>query len=1266
MKNLIIALTLLVSLIVFGSFVITRSIEAQSNDLLTELLALPAPPPPNPLVPKNDKDRPEEFYSKKNPPADNAPIDELIDYWKHQSQSYQDLRYSPELSERSLNRLLDEIDKNPDLAAELLNVLPDKPEIVDTVKRLYDQLPQSRGEDEDGEMGYYRREQLKNWLKNHSPYFSDELLADAQTVSDTSVGYVTNQEALLALARVDFSKAKPILDRLYNDSSQPVSQTLARWALYRHALDTDALSDIERYRDELQKDVENKSLSNGNRDLAMDAISKEKDWSGRDEWYYGLLEDETLGDLRVGGATYTGLTTLILTSPPEKYTDKMIALLKSGNRATRTAAVRNLGTMIDDKNPEVVRALLPWLDDAKWANEYGGERQRLIAALASFEIPESVPGLIALLDEKESEIREIPPPAYSANMTGNTMANVMRMSNSAVMRNGEGYPFRNAAVQALAKQKSPSAVPALRRILPQADQYERGSIIRAIYLSNGFSIPEQVAALETAAAGVKEEIKNEIAARKEREQEVITEEEPTESQSGAITLTTRDVSGSGYAVANTMATNSVQQKPITAAEVKELLGQQIVANPEPSPELLAAVVTRINILDRTDRETAGALRRIMLGWQGAAVNLVLLNDVKTGKADISAVVKLLSIRKELREKQINDIYAIRSGGTAFALGFSACLLETQGDFNALLVSESQEAKTAMFGCARLIRAELPLDIVAQNLSSPNKTLALAAEQYIESEDSPQARQIILAKYPNEAKILGATTHFGKAEKAPDDAFINALFQSVTGDSWFDGYYFSSEEAKEISKTEKKLQTEIKTAPDLLGVYAYENNFVRIYRDRVMFSFAEDDSRYRERNLTPSEFENLKNYLVANRVDEQLPYLTACGEEGCNSKELLMLGRQGGRRVYSRGYQESEFFEGLGKLFEEMQKPPAKLRYELEKTVAGLEILFADENLKAGTIWKSGDDLRVLVADTSLREQIDEDLQKQYRQMYTGENVNYEQIGKVYEELRLKRVFDHLSWRKMAGENLGEMTAPPDGFGFPPVRDGLVVRPSNDGWKAKTANLEIRADATGLYKISGGSLKKIREGFYASPLVTPDNRWIVVSKSDPEQGRILTRVNLANNQEFPIEIDAYEGFETMEAVAALPSGKKVLIRVVPYSGYEEEADAFAEGFASREGKLFTLDVDTGAVEKTKGEIRPLASQTFRPLQKASASADEYWAAIGTGKATDIGTYNLKALTFKPLLTVPSISFDSMNMWVDEAENKVYFVYKGQLLALSLKK
>ena len=124
----------------------------------------------------------------------------------------------------------------------------------------------------------------------------------------------------------------------------------------------------------------------------FDALVKEKGWNGRDDWYFALLEDETLADLRVGGSSYTGLTTILLYAPPEKYADKMIELVKSSNPAVRNAAVRNLGTLLDDKNIEVVKALLPWLEDKNWAKETGGERQKLVSPLCKIlKFPKAFP-----------------------------------------------------------------------------------------------------------------------------------------------------------------------------------------------------------------------------------------------------------------------------------------------------------------------------------------------------------------------------------------------------------------------------------------------------------------------------------------------------------------------------------------------------------------------------------------------------------------------------------------------------------------------------------------------------------------------------------------------------------------------------------------------------------------------------------------------------------------------------------------------------------
>lgn len=72
-------------------------------------------------------------------------------------------------------------------------------------------------------------------------------------------------------------------------------------------------------------------------------------------------------------------------------------------------------------------------------------------------------------------------------------------------------------------------------------------------------------------------------------------------------------------------------------------------------------------------------------------------------------------------------------------------------------------------------------------------------------------------------------------------------------------------------------------------------------------------------------------------------------------------------------------------------------------------------------------------------------------------------------------------------------------------------------------------------------------------------------------------------------------------------------------------------------------------------------------QSTGEPDQYWAAIPneTKNQTVVGRYNLKDFSFKPVPTVPQISFDSMSMCVDEKEGKLYLVYKSQVLRLPLK-
>ncbi|MBK8466434.1 MAG: BON domain-containing protein [Chloracidobacterium sp.] len=1292
MKRFISAIALCASLLVLLLLFLFPpiSVTAAKENILIKLLSLPAPPPPNPLV--NGAKRDEKFYDKNNPPSDNAPIEELIDYWTHQAQNYRgELNYRARPSDRTVERLASEMAKQPELASQILSILPDNKTTIDTIKELYD-----RADSEDG-IDKGQRSQFKEWLRLHSPHFSGDLARASQGIKDTA-GYVgpNDERTLLALTRHDFDKANPVITQLYSDSSQPVSKSLATWALYQRALETGSLGDIERYRSELMRIVENRSLPDGARDMANDALTHGPDFPGRDDWTFSLFEDETL----VNMPRYSMLTTLVMYSPPEKYVPKMIALLeKTSNPLVRAAAVHNLVTALNG-NPsvemqrEIIQSMLPWLEDPKWASDSGwlnDTRSLLIRKLTEHKIPESVPGLIKLLDEKvektsvkqaiqdglmklglsgidvsvsdgevtltgtvaKDRLADVMKVAMEADVkrvnnklnitNGAPAANVSRSAANSVRPVGPpvfSFPYRQSAIAALAKQKDGRAVPALRRVLSEVDIYERYSVISAILECGGFSIPEQMEALDAAVKRIPD-------------------------------------ADDAVMPANIAAVTKVLfgrvDKPISPAEISIILGAQISQASEISDELARAIVDRIEVLDTKDQRMATNYRNLILKWKNPLFSVLLLLDLKRDAADTAMIVQLLSRRKELRETLSADVYNLQTGKPV-AVGVAACILEDAMGFDAILESSDAETKTAMLACARLIRAPLPVAKVAENLKAESQILQTAAERYLESEDSIQARAYVLARHPNKAKILGATSAFfvegATEENVP---FLWNLFQSVGNDSLYNGWAGSGND-DEIKAVEKRLQDEVKKDDSLLGIYSYDSNYIRIYKDRAIFSWDEDESRYRERPLTQYEFEDIKSYLTTNKVDELAPFLT-CGGEYCGAKELLMLGRNGGRRVYTNtgGYgpgarSTSAFFAGLDKYFADLKLTRAALKYGLSRDIPGLEILLASDDLHAETVWAQGSDLRVAASDVSVRKKFKADLENLYSE--TSEEADSGEEDQLPRRAALlvainKRQYDGYGWYKVADGSVAGSAAQPPQVEFVPLRDALSVQPSGEQWKARASDVEIRTSEEGLFKAVRGKLTKLHKGYYQHPVITPNSRWVIASKSDPEVGEGVVRIDLVTNREFAVEIPGYGQPVPTAYISTL--NKFLVVRNDRYN-YEGEYFAGEEDAAPDDADpsgMMLVDPATGAVQPIAGEFRPLAQQTFRALQQTS-KPNEFWAAIydPQKKETQVGIYDIKAFGFKPVLRIPKINFNSMSMWVDEPAGKVYFVYRGHLLALPL--
>lgn len=1184
-------LTSMIFVCVFLSLSITAQMP-KTSPLLNDLLDLPAPPA---IIPAKEtsgkKIRSEEFYDEKNIPSDDAPIEDLLDYWRQKNEQFDEFRYNLQPSKKSLERILEALSEKPELIADYLNILPAEPEAVALVKKAYE-----KSSGEGALISYkeslisYSENPLKMWLRNNSDMFIDELAQSAETVK-MHEETLDNQEDLEALAKVDWDRAKTIIDRFEADRSSIETYTLAKFLLYHRALKEKNTSDAESYRSELKTLVEDKSLSHKARDLAMDALVLGGDFDGRTEWYMSLLNDETLLELQENG--FTGLTTLPRHSPTnrEQWLSSMVKLVETGTPTERTAAIRNLVLIVGKKDKEILKMLLPWLIDKNWAQEADDEREQYVVALGTAEIPEAIPGLISIIDNEADEMRE-------------------------------------KAVIAVSSYDAPQAIPALKNafLVEQGDYRER--IVRALLKLKGYSAEEQVAALEIYAAySMKWKA---------------TEEAFPDSDSDTVEI---------------------------------YIGTLLSGDVEPDDNVILRAIERLKVLQKTNPPVAAQLAAIMQKWKNRLIDVEMLNQAKSGKADISVILKLLARREDLRNRVSPELSAMKiTDGLPRAL--SAVILEDQNEIFNILKNGDSETQISALAAARLIRLKIPIGDVAPFLSNPNKSLALAAERYLEAEDSLEARNLILAKYADEAKILGARKMFTPIENKNFESLtelLNALFQSVNAAG------FNLTDESKLNKLEKNLRDEIKQNADLRAVFALLDNgeekreVVRLFKDKIVFTLYEDQTRYYERELSAKEYEDFYRFLIDSKLDTY-QYTSDMCFICSNGGEFLMFGRGGGRRVYAQRDYSQRFpaFEKLFEFLDSFAKGDLKLHYKLSEKINGLEVLLADNKLTARSLWKDGEDFRVLIEDNEKKKAIETELENlakaELKDVTIEQNEKYRRSAQRRQEAADK----HFSWRKVENDKLSDIeTAQPNGvnyFGNAFIQPDFYGGELNTGignFSKRAGGFEFRTEnrySGNIVKVeSSGSQTVVKEGNYRNPVVSPDGKWLFAEKVDEEnENWKLIRINLQNKSEAPI--NSVPKASIIQPLAFINSQYKFLVirAKLPYSRGKNDP-------SPKTPEYYLLDPNTGAAQLTKGEFSPVLQQTYRGLQPTTNPA-EFWAAISNDEKnyTEIGRYNEKTASFNPVLQLSDISLDSMNIWVDETQSKVYFIYNGHLLAVPMAK
>lgn len=137
---------------------------------MRQVLALQAPTPrvadtAGSSEPKK-KERTESFFEKDKTPRDDAPIEDLLEYW----QRWIEHSRAPKLSDTVRQRLIDAALDDAAMMTVFMRLLPTDESTAKKVKALYDRLLNEQTPDADS------IEKIKRWLLYYSKYFVNELL----------------------------------------------------------------------------------------------------------------------------------------------------------------------------------------------------------------------------------------------------------------------------------------------------------------------------------------------------------------------------------------------------------------------------------------------------------------------------------------------------------------------------------------------------------------------------------------------------------------------------------------------------------------------------------------------------------------------------------------------------------------------------------------------------------------------------------------------------------------------------------------------------------------------------------------------------------------------------------------------------------------------------------------------------------------------------------------------------------------------------------
>jgi HEAT repeats len=1150
---------------------------------VNELLKLD-PPAPKSLSEKNSENEDASSEEESKPPADDAPIKELIAYWSEPGAGAGE--HAPKPSDKVRQRLLEACEERPEILASLMNFLPDT---ADTHHRLYKLL----NEEPEGEKTWKFR--LHTWLRRNTEYYRDELIKAARRADDN----IDAIEDLRALARLDWNKASPLLETLASAGEAFVTP-VALTSLCEHAAQESDSARAESYRALLKAIVENRQASCPTRLEALAGLMN-SEWSGQEEWFISLFADPTLGnfreneikgaaeskdessvrrdssggvivmdnvpaeafagfrfDLRHAVLDFLPYRNTVLRRNADKWLPVISNLVGHNQPIVHKAAVKclvkflHIESIDEEKRKEIARKLIPWLTEPDWAIKE--DRAEFVRCLVRLNMPELAPGLIWVLDYDEDS------------------------DNRAV------------AAKALAQYRDPRAIPALRRALDEEKgEQNREMIVIALAECGGLSDGEMAEAIE------------------------------------AYMKTVANEEGAGE---TDMAKHESDKPPPLKVSIGSALTGHILNHRgtiQTSDGLAVRLLERAKALRATEPVVAREILRAIEAAPLRVAEVNLVERIGEGWADIYSVTLALEHRDALRKSAGDELYRlIKQGG--YATGIAAAILIDEREWKAALKGRDAKAQLALIACARYLRDKLPVDLVATLLNSPNRALAKATESYLEIEDSPEARKLVLARHPGEAYILGDITAVSSDSRYIEAArsWEEALRKEMRGRNGSEAIYA-------VARTGP-------AAEDFTGV------IIRVRGGKAEMSVHETEGRRNVRWLTDGEFEELKS-LTSRQEVEYLGPESYSGEGGSNwlKYEYLRLTKEGGLRIALDGLQRAPKnptpHEELSGLFHRLSRSgEGAARYNIEDKIPGVEVIFADKKQSVLKVCGEGGEIRALIEEKG----------DEYRQGSANAPPEWREFssgkpGEIKDEPSACRILNTPS------------SAP---------KYATVIRPSPFGRPAQSDGPLFYAtygEDGGIWKGEPGmDPVKIVSGNYSHPVITPDGKWFVAIKWVAEEGNTDLQLNRRNLQLIRRNLQSREEY-------VVTSAQNTLINPwLAYIAAHDKVLVLNFGFPGKAGsgnEKYLLDPETETFRPVKGEFRPLTATLSRAPQ-STGTPNLFWVAIydSEKRETGFGRYDSKNFVFTPLLEFPELTLSGDDIWVDEASGKIWFTYKGHLLRL----